>query len=432
MKHVWEASRDAFDGSLHRSDPVADDGLATRGPTDADDLASSRLRSHAARSWEESDEDERDDIGSAVVAPLTRVLVVTDAWHPQVNGVVRSLEGLAVAVRDFGARVRFITPGEFRTVPLPGYPEIRLALTTASGIGRRIMAAPFDHIHLATEGPLGFAARRFCMKRNIRFTTSYHTNFPDYVAARTLIPKRWTYAALRRFHNAGLGVFVSTGSLQARLEERGFDNVMRWSRGVDHDRFHVRREARRVDSAPVFLYVGCLAVEKNVTAFLGLDLPGTKVVVGDGPARARLEAAHPDARFLGMRFGDDLARIYADADVFVFPSLSDTFGMVLLEAMASGLPIAAYPVPGPLDVVDDSGAGVMDVDLGRACRRALEIPRWKPAMRSEGFSWRESARQFLDNLKKAEAPARPVCFDTRVDAAIPGRASPARMRREIW
>lgn len=161
MKHVWEASRDAFDGSLHRSDPVADDGLATRGPTDADDLASSRLRSHAARSWEESDEDERDDIGSAVVAPLTRVLVVTDAWHPQVNGVVRSLEGLAVAVRDFGARVRFITPGEFRTVPLPGYPEIRLALTTASGIGRRIMAAPFDHIHLATEGPLGFAARRF-------------------------------------------------------------------------------------------------------------------------------------------------------------------------------------------------------------------------------------------------------------------------------
>ncbi|WP_316195685.1 MULTISPECIES: glycosyltransferase family 1 protein [unclassified Bradyrhizobium] len=333
---------------------------------------------------------------------MTKVVVATDAWHPQINGVVRTLENLASAASAFGASFRFLTPQNFRTIGLPIYPEIRLSLVGASTAGRLVEAEPFDFVHLATEGPLGLAVRLHCLRGGIPFTTSYHTNFPAYVAKRTRIPPRWTYALLRRFHNAGAATFVATRSIENDLRCRGFERLMLWSRGVDHDQFRQRPGACLGLPGPVFLYVGRLAIEKNLPAFLGLDLPGTKVVVGDGPARRALEVAYPHAIFLGRRSGNDLARVYAGADVFVFPSLTDTFGLVLLEAMSSGLPVAAFPVAGPHDVVGTSGAGVLDQDLRRACLSALEIPRWKARAHAETFRWRESARQFLDNLAASQ------------------------------
>jgi glycosyltransferase involved in cell wall biosynthesis len=324
-----------------------------------------------------------------------KILVVTDTWHPQVNGVVRSLEALATAALDLGASVQFLTPQGFRSFRMPTYPEIRLAVTTATSVGRRIEALSVSHVHIATEGPLGFAARRYCLKKNLCFTTSYHTKFPEYVSARAFIPKWWVYRFLRRFHNAGSGIFVSTGSLAIDLEAHGFKRLMRWSRGVDSERFRMRSTSVLDFPRPIFLSVGRLAVEKNLEAFLRLDLPGTKVVVGDGPARTALESAYPQAYFLGTQTGDALAEIYSSADVFVFPSMTDTFGLVLLEAMSSGLPVAAFPVPGPLDVIGESGAGVLDEDLRRACLKALGIPRWKARIHAETFSWRASAQQFL-------------------------------------
>jgi glycosyltransferase involved in cell wall biosynthesis len=331
-----------------------------------------------------------------------KILVVTDTWHPQVNGVVRSLEALATAALDLGASVQFLTPKGFRSFRMPTYPEIRLAVTTATSVGRRIEALSVSHVHIATEGPLGFAARRYCLKKNLCFTTSYHTKFPEYVSARAFIPKWWVYRFLRRFHNAGSGIFVSTGSLAIDLEAHGFKRLMRWSRGVDHERFRMRSTSVLDFPRPIFLSVGRLAVEKNLEAFLRLDLPGTKVVVGDGPARTALESAHPQAYFLGTQTGDALAEIYSSADVFVFPSMTDTFGLVLLEAMSSGLPVAAFPVPGPLDVIGESGAGVLDEDLRRACLKALGIPGWKARIHAETFSWRASAQQFLINLSAVD------------------------------
>jgi glycosyltransferase involved in cell wall biosynthesis len=333
---------------------------------------------------------------------MYRILVVTDAWHPQVNGVVRSLEELAAAALDLGASVQFLTPQGFRSFGLPTYPEIRLAVTTASRVGRRIEALSVNHIHIATEGPLGFAARRYCLRKNLCFTTSYHTKFPEYISARAFVPKRWIYRGLRRFHNAGSGIFVATETLAADLEARGFKKLMRWSRGVDHGLFRMRSTSVLDFPRPIFLSVGRLAVEKNLEAFLSLDLPGSKVLVGDGPERAALEKAYPQAHFLGSHTGGALAEIYSSADVFVFPSLTDTFGLVLLEAMSSGLPVAAFPVPGPLDVVGESGAGVLDKDLKSACLKALEIPRWKARAHAETFSWRASAEQFLTGLSKAD------------------------------
>ena len=330
-----------------------------------------------------------------------RVLIVTDAWRPQVNGVVRLLESLALAARDQGVDFVFLTPEGFRTIALPTYAEIRLSLTTFGAVGRRIAAARADHIHLATEGPLGFMARRYCLRNDLPFTTSFHTKLPEYIAARTRIPVSWTYRLMRAFHNAGSGVLVTTSSLEADLKARGFNKLMRWSPGVDNDRFRHRESCVLDFPRPLFLYVGRVAVEKNLEAFLSLDLPGTKVVVGDGPARSALEMQFPQARFLGLRMGEDLAKIYSSADVFVFPSLTDTFGLVLLEAMASGLPVAAYPVAGALDVVDQSGAGSLNQDLKQACLEALEIPRWKPRARSQDFTWTESAHQFIANLVAA-------------------------------
>jgi len=334
-----------------------------------------------------------------------RILVVTDAWRPQVNGVVHTLEAVARALPEVGATMEFLTPQGFPTAPMPTYSEIRLALATPWEVEKRIDAVEPDHIHIATEGPLGLTARRLCLMRNVAFTTSYHTRFPEYLYTRTRIPLGLSYAALRSFHNAGAGLMVSTPRLADELETRGFRKPMIWSRGVDETLFHPRESSLDLPR-PIFLYVGRVAPEKNIEAFLSLDLPGAKVVVGDGPARAPLEAAFPKTRFLGMKRGEDLARLYASADVFVFPSLTDTFGIVLLEALSCGVPVAAFPVQGPLDVIGDSGAGALSHDLRAACLAALEIPRETALAHAARYTWRASAEQFFSNVIAARAAAR--------------------------
>ncbi|HMN73678.1 MAG TPA: glycosyltransferase family 1 protein [Rhodoblastus sp.] len=333
-----------------------------------------------------------------------RVLVVTDAWKPQVNGVVHSLEAVAREASKLGSDIRFCTPEGFRTIAMPGYREIRLALAAPRAVAARIEAAEADHVHIATEGPLGLLARHFCLSRKTPFTTSYHTRFPEYLFARTRLPLRWTYAALKTFHNAGAGVMTSTPRLAAELQAQGFRRTMIWSRGVDHEMFRPRPSVLDLPR-PIFLYAGRVAIEKNIEAFLALDLPGSKVVVGDGPARAALQAAFPAAHFLGMRTGEALAQIYASADVFVFPSRTDTFGIVLLEAMASGLPVAAFPAPGPLDVVT-SETGALSDDLRAACIAALDLSPEAARAHALTFTWENSARQFLENLGIARSAWR--------------------------
>jgi glycosyltransferase involved in cell wall biosynthesis len=336
-----------------------------------------------------------------------RILIVTDAWTPQVNGVVRTLESLGRELEAMGHRVRYVTPENHTTVPLPTYPEIRLALFPRQAIQRALDEFLPDAIHLATEGPMGLSARAICMERGHCFTTAFHTRFPDYVHARfPFSPESAVYAALKTFHAPACATMVSTESLKRELEAQGFGNVALWSRGVDVDLFKPQPqttiEQAIFDAArPLFLYVGRVAVEKNVEAFLVLDLPGTKIVVGDGPQRAELEARFAQARFLGQKNSADLARLYAASDVFVFPSRTDTFGLVLLEALACGTPIAAYPVQGPLDVLGEADIAVLDEDLRAACLQALSIPR--EACRAFVFhrSWRAAAEQFLGNLAPA-------------------------------
>jgi len=334
---------------------------------------------------------------------VTKLLIATDAWSPQINGVVRSLENIAAHAASFDMEVRFLTPSDFWTLPLPGYGEIRLALTNRRKIAASIADFAPDFVHIATEGPIGLAARRACLRENRPFTTSYHTRFPEYVAARLPVPMRLSYAALRRFHNAAAGTMVSSPSLERVLTGHGFRNLMRWSRGVDETLFRPRSESVFEGlPRPIFLFVGRLAVEKNIEAFLKLDLPGSKVVVGNGPMQARLAAAYPQTHFLGALCGEKLAQAYSSADVFVFPSLTDTFGIVLLEALASGLPVAAFPVTGPLDVIGDSGAGVLAHDLRQAALGALNISREHCRKHAVKFTWTESARQFFDNIRTAQ------------------------------
>src|ERR1700690_951639 len=306
-----------------------------------------------------------------------KILVATDAWHPQVNGVVRTLGHVAREAHALGARLAFLTPGEFWTLPMPSYPEIRLALPGPGDVERRLARARPDAIHIATEGPLGHAVRRVCMRRSLPFTTSLHTRFPDYLAEHLPMPERWTcdviWGWLRRFHSAGAAVLAATPTLGAELATRGFKNVKLWPRGVDSNIFRPRSCGALDLPRPIFLTVGRVAVEKNLEAFLKLDLPGTKLVVGDGPARTQLAKAYPDAVFLGSRDGEALAEIYAAADVFVFPSCTDTFGLVLLEALASGVPVAAFPVTGPRDGLGSAPVGALNDDLGLACRASLRI-----------------------------------------------------------
>ena len=332
-----------------------------------------------------------------------RILLATDAWRPQVNGVVRTLENMTRAAELQGASFAFVTPEAFPTFPLPTYAEISVAIPGYREVARMIDDASADHIHIATEGPIGWAARRYALERGRMFTTGYHTRFPEYVRARTLIPEDWTYSLLRHFHAPSAAVMAPTPSIRDELTRRGFTNVRVWTRGVDHDLFHPR-DCRAFDlPGPIFLYVGRIAVEKNLEALLSLDLPGSTVLIGDGPARERLARRFPHAHFLGVRFGEALAEAYASADVFVFPSLTDTFGVVLLEAMASGTPVAAFPAPGPIDVVGDSGAGALDDDLRAACLAALAIPREAAWARAQEFTWAESARQFLGHIAERRA-----------------------------
>ncbi|HUB97570.1 MAG TPA: glycosyltransferase family 1 protein [Stellaceae bacterium] len=335
-----------------------------------------------------------------------RIALATDAWQPQVNGVVRTLNELTKELAAQGHTMTALHPGLFTTLPCPGYSEIRLAIATHR-IGAMIEAIRPDAIHIATEGPIGHAARRWCLKHGLGFTTAYHTRFPEYLAERHVVPRCLTYALLRRFHAPSYGVFVATPSIAAALGERGFVNLRPWSRGVDHRLFDPAR--RRDDlgfARPIFLSAGRVAPEKNLAAFLGLDLPGSKVVVGDGPALGDLKRRYPDAHFLGRRVNGELAMLYASADVFVFPSRTDTFGLVMIEALASGLPVAAFPVPGPNDVIGSTGAGVLAADLRKAALAALHIPRAHCREIAMGFDWRHCARQFLDNLCILSAAAR--------------------------
>jgi glycosyltransferase involved in cell wall biosynthesis len=338
---------------------------------------------------------------------VIRLLIATDAWRPQVNGVVRSIERLVEELPRLGAEVTILSPGRFRTVPLPTYTEIRLAVARATTFARPVEDTKPDAIHIATEGPVGYGVRRWCRRNHRRFTTSYHTRFPEYIAKRLPVPLDWTYAVLRRFHNAGNGCMVATATLHAELARRGFDNLMYWTRGVDGGLFCPRQDARLPFPGPIFLYVGRIAVEKNLEAFLALDLPGSKVVIGDGPDLARLRTAYPEVRFLGVLTGEPLAKAYAGADVFVFPSRTDTFGMVMLEALAAGLPVAAYPVPGPLDVIGSATVGVLDEDLRKAALAALAIPRDRCRAFALEHSWEASARQFLDNVVVGQGDEMP-------------------------
>ncbi len=330
-----------------------------------------------------------------------RLVVVSDAWFPQVNGVVNSIDKVTRILRDWGDEVTIVGPDRFRTLPCPTYPQIPLALARPSEIARLIEAEGEAFLHIATEGPLGLLARRYAMSAGRGFTTSYHTKFPEYLSARVPVPLSWGYAFMRRFHNAGLGCMVATESLRDDLAGRGFRNLCFWSRGVDHALFHPRPDADLGLPRPIFLSVGRVAVEKNLEAFLKLDLPGSKVVVGDGPARAELTKAFPDTHFLGALPIDALAEAYAAADVFVFPSLTDTFGNVLLEGLASGLPVAAFPVTGPKDVVTDPRAGVLDSDLRKAALGALRLSSEAARAFSLTYSWEASARAFRDNILAA-------------------------------
>ncbi len=342
-----------------------------------------------------------------------KILIATDAWRPQVNGVVRSLEQTAAAAEKLGVEFGFLAPDRFWSVPMPSYPEIRLALPPPGAIERHIKAERPDFIHIATEGPVGILTRRACLKAGRPFTTSYHTRFPEYLAARAPVPLDWSYRWIRRFHNAGAGIMVSTPALERELAGRGFKRLLRWSRGVNADLFHPRPERIFDLPGPIFLYVGRVAVEKNIEAFLDLDLPGSKVVVGSGPALEMLRARYPKVLFAGMKSGEDLAQAYASADVFVFPSLTDTFGIVLLEAMASGLPVAAFPVTGPIDVIGGTRAGVLDNDLAKAAIACLSLDPADCRAEALNYSWDACARQFIGNVMQASGRLPTEAAETR-------------------
>jgi len=327
-----------------------------------------------------------------------RLVIVSDAWHPQVNGVVRTLDTLRHGLEGRGWQVIMITPDAFKTFPCPTYPEIRLALFPGRKIARTINEFEPNAVHIATEGPLGMAARRYCVKTKTPFTTAYHTRFPEYVHARSRFPLRATYSALKWFHGRSDGIMVATQTIEDDLKARGFSKIKRWSRGVDTDLFRPRSRDFIKDPRPISLFAGRVAVEKNIEDFLALDIPGTKYVVGDGPALPHLRKKYPQVKFTGMRKGEELASYFAAADVFVFPSRTDTFGLVLLEALASGVPVAAYPVPGPLDVVNGSPAGVLDDDLKFAFEKALHIPAETCREHALRYSWDSSFDQFENNL----------------------------------
>ncbi len=327
-----------------------------------------------------------------------RIMIVTDAWVPQTNGVVRTLSQTADWLGRFGHEVRMLTPRDFRSIACPTYPEIRLSLLPRKTLAARIAGFAPHALHIATEGPLGLAARGHCLKHELRFTTSYHTQFPQYVRARVPIPIAASYWLLHRFHGAAARTMVSTRSLRQDLAARGFKNLASWRRGVDTDLFKPGPKDFLTLPRPIAAYVGRVSVEKNIEAFLDMPWHGSKIVIGDGPERARLQAQHPTTLFTGFRFGRDLASHLAAADIMVFPSRTDTFGLVNLEAMACGVPVAAYPVTGPIDVIEDGVSGALDEDLATAARRALELDPEKCRAHALRFGWDASAREFESNL----------------------------------
>jgi len=337
-----------------------------------------------------------------------KVLVATDAWHPQVNGVVRTLSTVGALAAERGIVFDFVSPNDFRTIPLPSYPEIPLAIPSKRIIRDRIAAFKPDAIHVATEGSIGFFARSVCIELGLPFTTSYTTKFPEYIAKRFRVPVSWSYAVLRRFHNRGERVMVATKSLEVELHSRGFENLVRWGRGVDTELFTPEDPVAFDLPRPIFMSMGRVAIEKNLEAFLSLDLPGSKVVIGKGPDKALLEKKYPDAHFLGEKVGKELARHLAAADVFVFPSKTDTFGNTQQEALACGVPVAAFPVTGPLDLLEDSGVGALHEDLQQACLAALEIDKSGCRAFALERTWDKSLNQFLDNLAPlAKSVGRP-------------------------
>jgi 1,2-diacylglycerol 3-alpha-glucosyltransferase/glucuronosyltransferase len=348
---------------------------------------------------------------------VKRILIATDAWRPQVNGVVRTLRSLAASAQRLGSEIVFLTPEGFPSFALPTYPDIRCALPRAREIAARIAAAAPDALHIATEGPIGHMVRRYCLNRGLAFTTSYMTRFPEYIAARLPIPLSSSYCLLRRFHAAAAVTMVSTTSLRQELGKRGFGHLELWTRGVDTELFRPERAVAIDLPRPIFVSVGRLAVEKNLAAFLSLDLPGSKLVIGDGPQAAELKRRFPRAHFLGLLEGETLAGHLAAADAFVFPSRTDTFGVVQLEALASGVPVAAYPVPGPNDVIGAHPVGVLDDDLRAACLKVLTISRAGCRAFALARSWDNSARQFISHCRPwrgAELAA------TRAGASVAG------------
>ena len=332
-----------------------------------------------------------------------RILIVSDAWFPQVNGVVRTLSVVVEKLRAGGDTVEVIGPDRFRSMPTPGYAEIRLAIAPKRRLVQLVTDFGPEIVHIATEGPLGWAMRALCRRNNWPFTTAFHTRFPEYLEARTRIPADWSWRVMRRFHEAGAGTFAATASLRQELTRRGFTKVRAWTRGVDLEIFRPGEgDAWSGLPRPVFLYAGRVAIEKNIEAFLALDLPGSKVVVGDGPALPALKQRFPQVTFTGYRDNGALARSYSGADVFVFPSRTDTFGLVLLEALAAGTPVAAFPVTGPIDVITDPRVGALDEDLRAACLKALECDRAACRVHAEAWSWDACVAQF----KAALVPIR--------------------------
>ena len=349
-----------------------------------------------------------------------RVLIATDAWSPQVNGVVRTLTSLRRAAQNLGVTIEFLSPEGFPTFPVPTYPGLRLAVPGRRRIARHIEQARPDAIHIATEGPIGHAVRAYCRRRGRPFTTSYTTRFPEYISARAPVPQSWIYAALRRFHAAATVTMVATPSLIRELHGRGFPHLDMWTRGVDTELF---RPDRAIDTGlprPIFLSVGRVAVEKNLEAFLSLDLPGTKAVIGAGPMVGELKRRFPQAKFLGQLENGTLAGHLAGADVFVFPSRTDTFGVVQLEALASGVPVAAFPVTGPKDVIGDNPIGVLSEDLREACLGALHISREACRDFALRHSWENSARQFIAHVGKATTNGRAAAAIEKMPATAAG------------
>jgi len=328
-----------------------------------------------------------------------RIAIVSDAWRPQINGVVRTIETIVKLLQAEGHEIEVFGPDRFRTLPCPTYPEIRLSLFPAARLNHMLKLFAPDAIHLVTEGPLGWAARAFCLKREIPFTTAYHTRFPEYVRARIRIPLAWSYAFVRRFHAPSSAVLVVAQSIRDELAARGFRNLMPWSRGVDITAFRPLPRGEVPDPRPIWLYAGRVAVEKNIKAFLELDLPGSKWVVGGGPQLKELKRRYKDIRFFGSVGTEELSLRYAQADCFVFPSRTDTFGLVMVEALASGVPVAGYPVPGPLDVVTNDKVGALDEDLRAACMAAVGCDPADCRAHAETFTWAECARQFRDTLR---------------------------------